>query len=145
MINWLYVILLTLLPGIELRGSIPLGILLGMDPAMIFLVTVIINILLIPFAFIFLDLFWNFLSKFKFFTNFVQKKRKMKATSFTALALFVAIPLPGSGAYTGALIAKIFNLNKKMSFVAIAFGVAVAGLIVSLMTLGSLEILRLIF
>ena len=141
MLNWLYIILITLLPAIELRGSIPVGILLGLDIPTVFLVATVVNILLIPVAFVFLDVFWDVMHKFSWFKRYVEKKKKkVNAASFTGLLFFVAIPLPGTGAYTGALITKLFNLDKKTSFVAIALGVACAGLLVTLITTGILEI-----
>ena len=65
-------------------------------------------------------------------------RNKMNKWSYLALMFFVAIPLPGSGAWTGTLIAWIIGLDRLKSFIAIAFGVIVAGLIILLVSLGSL-------
>lgn len=137
--EWIYLIGITLFPGIELRGSIPLGVVLGYNPIVLFFVLTLTNILLIMPLLVFLEWFFHLLEKVKFVDFFVKRTQKKaepyieKYGSF-GLALFVGVPLPGTGAYTGALAAHIFGLKKRKSFPAISVGVTIAGITVSLIS-----------
>ena len=149
-----YALLLTILPLSELRVGLPLGILFAIDNKvpifLVFFTIVLLNILMISFIFYFLDnihhlLLKNSLYK-KFFASFLkrfQKKvdkfeKRYETIGFFALATFVAVPLPGTGAWTGCLLAWLFGLNRKESMVSIAIGVLIAGLLLLLATLGYL-------
>ena len=150
-------ILLTLLPLIELRGGLPVAIEYAISNNIsiwpVFLGILVLNILLIFAIFLFLDYLNKFFLKFvfwkKFFNNRLEKTRikservqkQMKNWGFIALAGFVAIPLPLTGAYTGCLIAWLLNLDRKKSLIAISIGVMIAGLLVLLATLGVLGLL----
>lgn len=140
----IYLILITLIPGIELRGSIPVGIALNIDPVLVFAVCVLLNILIIPMTFVVLDLIHPYLMKISFYSKFVNKARSKKfgSKSYVALAAFVAIPLPLTGAYTGSLIAWLVSMDRKRAFVAIAAGVLAGGLIVTAVVLGALQFLK---
>ncbi len=136
-----YIILLCLLPVAELRGGIPLALSKGYDPIFAFIFCVIINILDIPIMFYFMDRIHNILMKNKTYKSFfewrintVRKKieKSVERYGYLGLALFVAIPLPGTGAYTGVIAAWILNLKRKNSYLAIALGVAIAGVIVTI-------------
>ncbi|MFH1256460.1 MAG: small multi-drug export protein, partial [Candidatus Diapherotrites archaeon] len=125
----LYVFLITLLPYIELRGAIPVGILaLKMDPLLVFALATAANILIIFPIFFFLELFFPFLEKrFKFLESFIEGARNKaeKAVDkygFLGLMVFVAIPLPGTGAYSGALGAYLLGIKKRKAIPAIALG-----------------------
>lgn len=143
--NILYGILLTLVPSIELRGSIPL-LLLAYKKSFYYAILITgINILITPIVFLLWDLFLviakkvNILNRFvNFYLKNLQKRsqKTIEKYGFWGLMFFVAIPLPGTGAYSGALIAEIFGMNKLKAFIAISLGVIIAGLIVTLAVLG---------
>jgi uncharacterized membrane protein len=129
-----------MLPWIELRGSIPYGILkAGYSPAHVFLIASAINILVIYPAFIFLDFFFELLEKtpLKHFIRRTQRNAKPYVEKYGMLGLcfFVAVPLPGTGAYSGALAAHIFGIKNKKAFMSIACGVLAAGVGVTVITL----------
>jgi len=141
---WILTIIGTVLPVLELRWGIPYAILNNIHPVPAFFICVLLNILIIPIIFFFLDYLNHFLLKIplwnRFFNYYLNKKvgkvvRKYKELSFFVLFLFVAIPFPGTGAYTGVLLSWFFKLNKKKSFITIALGVLVAGIIVTILTL----------
>lgn len=146
-------LLLTILPFSELRGGIPVVVEYclrhGVSIWPYFLVILILNTLLIFLIFVFLDSFHKFFMRMKwyqsFFEYFLKKVRKKSKViekqmshgfGYFALALFVAVPLPVTGAWTGTLIAWILDLDRLKSFIAIALGVIIAGLIVLFLTLG---------
>lgn len=142
-----------MVPLIELRGAIPVAV--GMDlglPEWAVLITAIIgNLIPVPLIYLFARKFleWGSQKKWKplkQFCNFCLKKGEKagqkllekagdKGTYF-ALFLFVAIPIPGTGAWTGTLAASILNLDFKKTVFAISAGVLVAGLIMLLISLG---------
>lgn len=147
----LYSILLSLAPVAELRVGMPLAVAYSLDkniPVIFaFLVSVLANIFVIFFIFFFLDFLhsrfmnFNFYSKFfKKFISGIQKKadkfeKKYNALGFLALAFFVAVPLPGTGAWTGAFISWILGLDRNKSVASIAVGVILAGIFVFLSSL----------
>ncbi len=139
-------ILLTILPVSELRGGLPVALIYAfknnISIPLVFLIIVLINILLIFFIFFFLDHLHQKLLNNKFYKKLFKKyvernrgkiekfKKKYKKSGFLALALFVGIPIPGSGAWTGVLIAWLLDLERKKSIIAISLGVLIAGLII---------------
>ena len=147
MIGWLW-FLLSLVPLLELRFSIPLAIIYnpGISPVVIFAICVVLNILAIPVAYILLDVIVPPLRrrvKFvdRLFQISVKRARKYQNLSLIGLALFVSVPLPATGAYTGVLIAYVAGFDRKRSSLAIAAGVVIAGVIMwALATLGILVI-----
>lgn len=144
--TWLWVFLLGIFPLSELKGAIFFGVQQGLDPFYVFLLSVFANIVIIPFIFIFLDTihknFMNIILYRKIFELYINRTTKKinkyigSRYEFLALLVFVAIPLPGTGAYTGTLIAWLFNLNKKESFKVISAGVVIAGIITISIALG---------
>lgn len=148
----LWAILLSISPISELRGGIPYAILNGINPLTAFIVCVLANIAIIIFIFFFLDFLHNSFMKlsiyrkiFGFFLERTRKKvdeveKKMGIYGFLALTIFVAIPLPATGAWTGCLIAWILGLDRKKSILAISLGVFIAGLIVLLTTIGLIKL-----
>ncbi len=167
----IWVLLISFVPFIELRGAIPVGAALGLPFYFNFPLAVIGNMLPVPFILLFIPKILEFLGKFKLFApivNWLKKKAegkkakvigeeneasvskdgkmpKMKMTVgiFTALMLFVGIPLPGTGAWTGALIASLFNLQKRWSILSIFLGVVIAGIIMTLASYGVLGFLSI--
>ena len=150
----IWTIILSMLPISELRGGIPYAILNGINPITAFLVAVLANILIIPIIFFFLDNIHDFLLKIKLYEktfNFyisrkVEKvKRKYESLELVVLFLFVAIPFPGTGAYTGVLLSWFFKLDRKKSFAIIALGVITAGIITTVLTLTGISLFGWIF
>jgi len=142
--NLIYAILLSLAPISELRGGIPVALASGNNFLVAYMVCVLANILVIPLVFIFLDslhkLFYKIGFYKKFFDNLVDRTRKKALKNWAkyeywGLFLFVAIPLPITGAYTGTLAAWLLGTDKKKSFWFLALGVVVAGIIVTLVSL----------
>lgn len=155
----IWLIILTFVPGLELRWSIPIGIYSGaleipifgswqgfnLPIEIVFVVVVITNILLGPFVYLMLKLFLDFFIRFNFFKKaydfFVlrtQKKTSKLVEKYGVLgiAIFIAIPLPGSGSYTGALAAHLFGMRKRDFFIANLIGVIIAGIIVTILSVG---------
>ena len=142
-----------MVPLVELRGAIPVavGMDLGLPEWLVLLVAIIGNIIPVPIIYFFARkvLEWGAKTKwkpFKQFCNFCLKKgekggqKLLKKAgdygTYFALFFFVAIPIPGTGAWTGTLAASILNLDFKKTMVAIISGVLVAGIIMLLVSLG---------
>lgn len=138
------IFIISLLPILELRGGLIAAALLGVDWAIAFPICVIGNVLPIPIIVLFIRKIFDFIKK----TNFLwlakivtkidekaqNKSKGMNAASFWGLFLFVGIPLPGTGAWTGALVANILNVKPLKAFIAIILGVFTAGIIMSTIT-----------
>jgi uncharacterized membrane protein len=143
---WTIVLLISMLPFIELRGSIPTGILVfHMDPATVLLMSLIGNLIPVPFILILFERTEKWLRKYEFWSKLMdrifertRKKASKKVEEYEALALifFVAIPLPGTGAWTGSLIAYLFGMDIKKSFLYISIGVIIAGIAITLLCIG---------
>jgi len=137
------------MPFSELRGGIPLGIYLGLPPAEAFLLAVLGNLLPIPFLLLFLDriekiaLSWKPMARFyvKAVERVEKRKDIIERYGYLGLSMFVAIPLPMTGAWSGTLLAFLLRLNKTKSLIFIAMGVLLAGVIVLSASLGVLRIL----
>lgn len=145
--DWFVVVFISMLPFVELRLSIPVAIgLYGMDPVYAFIISVIGNLIPIPFILLFLGTAEKWLSSRyerwdRFFKWLFSRTRdrasdNIRKYEMIGLALYVAIPLPVTGAWTGALIAYVFDLDIKRSFISITAGVIVAGVIVTLVMVG---------
>ena len=147
--NYVYVLLISMFPIIELRGAIPVAFALGLPLVPSFIVSVIGNLLPVPFILWLITPFCNWLKKtrlFKWFPEFLERKvdkNKEKVTKYAkwGLLLFVAIPLPGTGAWTGALIASFLDFKFKDALFSIIAGVLVAGSIMSLVSYGVLGLI----
>ena len=133
-----------MLPIIEIRGAIPVGVASGLDPWLAFAVGFVGNMLPIPILILLSRKVIEWLKKHNMFvklTAWLENKgskgaQKVQKYSFWGLFILVAIPLPGTGAWTGALVASLLDMRLKRALPAIAMGVAVAGLIVLLVTYG---------
>jgi len=146
-------IILSIAPVSELRGGIPYALYSGMDPFGAFFIAVIANILIVPFIFLFLDYLHNYFLKIELyrrsFDKFINRTRRkthdlIERYGYIGLAIFVAIPLPATGAWTGTLAAWFFGMNKRKSFFAISLGVIVAGIIVTIISYFGITVLKFI-
>ena len=140
----LTVFIISLLPIMELRGGMIAARLLEMDFLRAFIISYIGNMIPIPFIILFIKKIFEFLRQFKFFEKIITKleakternKDKVLRYKSWGLLIFVAIPLPGTGGWTGALMAALLDMPIKRSLPSIALGVFIAGLIMSLVTYG---------
>lgn len=137
--NELLVLAISMIPVVELRGAIPVAIALDMSWLKAFLLCFIGNLLPVPFIIVYMKPLFNFFRKSKFFVKGIEwlERRTMKKADtvlkYSAIALFafVAVPLPGTGAWTGAMIAAILGMRLKHAMPAITLGVFTAGIIVT--------------
>ncbi len=142
----LIVFIISMIPILELRGSILAAGFLKMEFLSTFIIAVIGNMLPIPFILMFIDKIFAWLKKTRL-KNLVEKlenKAMSKSDQITkygrwGLLLFVGIPLPGTGAWTGALIASMLRMKKRESLPFIFLGVILAGLIMSLLAFGIIK------
>ncbi len=146
MIKWLTVIILSLLPISELRGAIPTGIALGFSPISIFLIAVFFNAIAFFPIYFGLKYFYKYVKNNNFITRIVERARKkghkpMKKYGVWGLIFFVAIPLPFTGVWTATIISWLFDLDRWKSFAVIAIGVVIAGIIVTLSSMGVIQII----
>ena len=144
----LLVFIISLMPILELRGGLIAAALIGLNPVSSYIISIIGNILPIPFILLLiskvLDKMRN--SKVKFLNKFagwldkkVEKhKGKIEKFGYWGVILFVGIPLPGTGAWTGSLIASVLELDKKKTFGAVLIGVFMASIIMMLLSFGIL-------
>lgn len=138
----LIIFIISMLPVLELRGGLVAAKLLNVDLLPAFIICYIGNMLPIPFILLFIRKIFVFLKKFKFTRKIVEKleaKSKKKSDKFKkgtriGLFTFVAIPLPGTGGWTGALIASMLDMRLKYSLPIIAAGVFCAGIIMSVVS-----------
>jgi uncharacterized membrane protein len=138
--------IISMLPVVELRLAIPMGVSLGLSIWQAAVISVLGNILPVPFIIAFIRVVMDWLrTKSKTMQRFVQwleakgtgpKANRVRQFEFWGLLLFVAIPLPGTGAWTGALVAALLDVRMKRALPPIITGVVVAAVIVSLATAG---------
>ncbi|RKX76618.1 MAG: ligand-binding protein SH3 [Spirochaetes bacterium] len=142
--------LLSLLPVSELRGAIPYALSRGASLAIVFPFCVLLNIMISPLLFIFLSTLHKLFFRLKpyrvFFEGVIERARKritgkVEKFGYFGVVFFVAIPLPITGAYTGTLGAWVLGLNPIKTFLAVAGGVVIAGIIVSLVSVLGIEAL----
>ena len=139
---------ISMIPLIELRGAVILGAALQMPWHEVFVITVIGNILPVPFVVLFVKRIIHLLKKVPLFSGFIhwyearliKHSQRFTKLSFWALVIFVGIPLPGTGAWTGSLIAALLNIRLKNALPVILAGVVIAGLIVTGITYGFISL-----
>ena len=148
--KYLWVFLISMVPIIELRGAIPVAVGMGLPQIPSYIICIIGNMLPVPFIYFFARkvLIWGSDKPVigKFFTFCLEKGekggKKLQAKAgrglFVALLLFVGIPLPGTGAWTGTLAASLLDMDFKSSVVAVMCGVLLAGVIMALISNGVL-------
>ena len=142
--DWLVVFIISLCPILECRlGMFTAIVLLQMNPFVGFIISFLGNILPIPFILLLINWIFEFLKKVPGINRIIfwleektlKKRDKIDRYGIWGLLLFVAIPLPGTGGWTGALLASLLHLDKKKSFGVISVGVFIAGLIITLLSL----------
>ena len=140
----------SMIPIIELRGAIPMGAIFGLPWWQSYLLSVIGNMLPVPFILLFIKavLKWMTNSKITFFNKLagwlnrkVEKNRdKIAKYSFWGVCLFVAVPLPVTGAWTGSLVAAMIDMKFWKALISCLFGVMIAGVVMTLISYGAVAI-----
>lgn len=142
--DWLVVFIISLCPILECRlGMFTAIVLLQMNPIEGFIISFIGNILPIPFILMLINKIFELLKKIPYVKvpiiwleeKTLKRKSKIDKYGIWGLLFFVAIPLPGTGGWTGALLASLLHLDRKKSFGIIAIGVFIAGLIITVLSL----------
>ena len=149
MLEMVKIFFIAMLPIFELRGAIPVGVAMGVDIYKTFLLAVLGNMLPVPFIILLFRKILQFLQTKPRFKRLAEKyeeklrlkSQKVQTLGLIGLAIFVAIPLPGTGAWTGAFIASILEMRLKHSIFSILLGVLTAGVIVSAATIGVIHFL----
>ena len=152
-VKYIIVFLVSMVPLIELRGAIPIAVGLGLDKLLSFAIAIVGNMIPVPIIYLFARkvLEWGKDKKVsgKFFTWCLNKGerggKKLEAKAgrglYWALFIFVGIPLPGTGAWTGTLAASMLKLDFKKTVIAVMAGVLLAGLIMMAISFGFFEVI----
>lgn len=143
--KYLATLIISMIPVIELRGAIPIGVSLGLSHAEAMGISIIGNMLPVPFIILFIRPIFRWMTRKSGKLARLAEKLETKAEGkwdrihryqFFALTIFVAIPLPGTGAWSGALIAAVMNMRLRNALPSILLGVLIAGVLVSGITYG---------
>lgn len=148
--NILYIFLCSMVPIIELRVAIPMGAALDIPFYINYIISVVGNMLPVPFILLFIRHILHWMKKIPKLDKIAAwienkaEKNKAKVLKYATFGLyiFVAIPLPGTGAWTGALVASMLDMRMKRSIPAILLGVMTAGVIMSLASYGAIGFLK---
>ena len=147
-------LLVSMVPIIELRGAIPIATGMGLSPWIAIPIAIVGNLIPVPFIIIFIKRIFAWMRKVSPKLNGIVDKMEAKAEknkekvlkyAFWGLALFVAIPLPGTGAWTGALVAAMLDMPLKKAFPSVVIGVLGAGVIISFVSYGAASIIMSLF
>lgn len=149
MSRWVMLVGLTLVPWVELRGSIPLGLAWDLPWPAVAAVAIVANSLVFVPVYLALAFAYERWLKGTLVGSLVERARSrgqrlVERYGALGLTLFVAVPVPGTGAYSGTALAFLMGLPPWRAFVAVAAGVALAGLVVTLLSSGVLAGLRLL-
>lgn len=151
--SYLLIFLIAMLPLAELRVAVPAGLAMGLPVIPVYIVCILGNMIPVPFIYFFARkvLEWGKYKKVigRFFTLCIEKGesggRKLQAKAgnglFVALLLFVGIPLPGTGAWTGTLAASVLDMDFKSSVIACMLGVVLAGIIMGIVSMGAFNVI----
>jgi uncharacterized membrane protein len=142
----LIVFIISLMPVLELRGGLIAAALLKMDPVQSYIISIIGNVIPVPFILLFFDSILKWMrrcdiSVFRAFTRWVDKRveknrGQIEKYGFWGLALFVGIPLPGTGAWTGCMIASVLHMDRRQAFKSVMIGILIASVIMMLVSFG---------
>ena len=156
--HYLIVFLISMVPLVELRGAIPYAVTFGLNMPLSYAIAIVGNMLPIPFIFFFARRVLEWGSKVtwpkgfkwvgKFFVFCLEKgekggkalTEKVGRSTYLALLLFVGIPIPGTGAWTGTLAARILDLDFKKSVIHVLAGIVLAGVIMGLVSYAAVSI-----
>ena len=144
------IFLISMLPVVELRGAIPVGAAIGLPWYLNMIVSIVGNLLPVPFILLFSVKAFEFMKKHNILVKFIEKienraKKRSEGLAtgeFIGLMLFVAIPFPGTGAWTGALIAALLQFERKRSFIYITLGVLIAAAIMTAASYGVISVVK---
>ena len=146
----LYTFFIAMVPVVELRGAIPAGVASGLPVFAAVIISIAGNVVPVPFVLIFFRKVLRWMEKHSEFLGKLAKKLQQKAESkkdkvlkyeFWGLVALVAIPFPGTGAWTGAMVAAIVDMQLKRAVPAILLGVVIAGIVVGLATSGVVAVI----
>ena len=140
------VFVISLMPILELRGGLIAAALLGLKPLESYIICIVGNLLPIPFILFLINKVLNWMRNSKHFNKVaiwldkkVEKhKGQIEKFGYLGIVLFVGIPLPGTGAWTGSLIASVLEMDKKKTFLSVLIGVFMASVIMMLFSYGLL-------
>ena len=145
----LIVFFISILPILELRGGLIAASLLNVSPLTGYIISIIGNTLPVPFILLFINKILDCMGKSKIkwmnkLSKWLDKKARKHKDSiekygYLGLTLFVGVPLPGTGAWTGCLAASVLNMDKKKSFISIMLGIIMASIIMMLISYGLLK------
>ena len=138
----LFTFLISMVPVIELRAAIPYAIGVGIEPWLACVLAVIGNMIPVPFILLFIRRIFAWMKRYEKLGRIVDKLEKRAASKsetvkkyeLVGLCILVAIPLPGTGAWTGALVAALLEMRIKRALPEIFIGVVIAGIVVTLVT-----------
>ena len=144
--NLMMTMLISMVPVLELRGAIPAGVAAGLSVKEALVVSIIGNLLPVPIIILFVRKVFDWMRKKSerldfLVCRFEEKAKKQSVMidkyEWFGLVLLVAVPLPGTGAWTGALVAAMLNMRLKRALPAVFIGVVIAGIVVSYITYGA--------
>ena len=138
------VFIISLMPILELRGGLIAAALLNLSPLKSYIICMIGNILPVPFILLLITKILNWMRNSRHFNriaNWLDKKvekhkGQIEKYGYLGVVLFVGIPLPGTGAWTGSLIASVLEMDKKKTFIAVCIGVVMASIIMMIVSFG---------
>ena len=147
--NLLLTFTTAMIPVVELRGAIPVGVAAGLPPAVACAVAILGNLLPVPFIMLLARRVFNWLRDSRLFGSKIVwlerrahlKGRIVRRYRLPGLVVLVAIPLPGTGAWTGALVASLLDIRLRSALPAILLGLIIAGGITTAVTLGLIHLL----
>lgn len=142
----LLVFFISLMPILELRGGLLAAALIGLDPIPSYIISIVGNLIPVPFILLLINKILKWMRNNKFFKGFanwldekVEKhKSQIEKFGYLGVVLFVGIPLPGTGAWTGSLIASVLEMDRKKTFLAVLLGVFMASIIMMILSFGIL-------
>ena len=143
-IKYIVIFCISLMPILELRGGLIAASLLKVPAMQAYIICIIANLIPVPLILWFLDSVFNFMKKHNILVKFInfcekkgnEKKSQIEKLGFIGLVLFVGIPLPGTGAWTGTLAASILDMDFKKSVFAVVGGVVLAGVSMGILSAG---------
>ena len=143
----LIVFIISLMPILELRGGLIAAALLHLHPVESYIISIIGNIIPVPFILWFINRILDWMRKGKHLSKVAKwldkkvdkHKGQIEKYGFWGLVMFVGIPLPGTGAWTGCLIAAVLEMNRKKAFLAAMIGIFIASIIMMLISFGVLS------